>query len=132
MHVKLNKTIAVVPLIVICLFIFVSCGTGLKVSKSNFKKINTDFSGTFIGSSFKAKTRTAIPGLSSDISDESKTTIASLLRLHDVKKSQNDPITLKLNALKNLEVTYKDSLQVQRTKVFKGKIRKKGYFEYFH
>jgi len=132
MYAKLNNKIVVITLIISCLFIFVSCGTGLKVSKANYKKMDINFSGAFINSSFKTKTGTAIPGLSTDISNESKTTIASLLRLSDVKKSQTDPIIFKLNTDKNLVVTYVDSLQIQKTKVFKGKLRKRGYYEYFH
>jgi len=130
MHVNLHEMIAVVTLIITCLFFFVSCGTGLKVSKTNYKKMDNNFSATFINSFYK--TRTAIPGLSSDISDECKTTIASLLRLRDVKKSQTDPITFKLNTDKNLLVTYMDSIQIQKTKIFKSKLRKRGYYEYFH
>jgi len=131
---KIKSIIKFVTLIVALFFIFIfsSCGTGLRVSKVDFKKINTSFSGTFINNSFKTKTRTAIPGLSTDISNESKTTIASLLKLHDVLKSQTNPITFKINADKNLVVTYIDSLHIQKTKVFKGKLRKRGYYEYFH
>ena len=126
---KLHTTLLFISLI--CLFVFSSCGNGLQIKKQNFEKMNTIFSGKFINGSVSSKKRSAIPFISIDTSVMDERSISSLLFLSDMFSASTDTISLKLDTNENLQVSYRDSLQVLRTEIFEGKLRRRGFYEIY-
>ena len=107
----MTKTIILFALI----YLFSSCGTGLKISKSKYKQIDNNFSGTFVNQPSESKGRNYDP------------TILKLFEIYNVKA---DSVYLKFNEDGKLLVIFHDSLHT-RTEIFEGRFRKKGYYEIY-
>ncbi|SKB91531.1 hypothetical protein SAMN05660841_03059 [Sphingobacterium nematocida] len=101
--------------IVLLSFLF-SCGTGLRISKSDFKPIENDFSTSFVNQSFK--TSKSIAG---------STTGPKLLELFGVSESEAERVTLTFKD-DSLELVYTDK-SVVKTLSFQVKHTRKGYLE---
>lgn len=98
------------------LVLLASCGTGLKISKSDFNPIERGFSKSFANQSFK--TSKSITG---------STTGPKLLELFGVSETEAELVIL---TFKNdsLELTYIDK-SVVKTQSFQVKHKHKGYLE---
>jgi hypothetical protein len=95
-----------------------SCGTGMMVSKKDFLPIDNKFKATFENKSYLAKGRNY--GNSG----------ATILDFFELYKLKTDTIQFHFDNDNKLILTFNDSLSV-RTEPFKGKFRKKGYYEIF-
>lgn len=103
-------------LFIALLSLLFSCGTGLRISKSDFKPIEDDFSTSFANQSFK--TSKSITGSESG---------PTLLELFGVSENEAELVTL---TFKNdsLDIVYKDK-SVVKTLSFQVKHKGKRYLE---
>jgi hypothetical protein len=95
--------------------LFYSCGTGLRIKRSEIKPIDNTFSGKFINTSYKSKGGNYYPTLSKRFG-------FSMYKI--------DTISMKLVNINTLQISFNDSLTT-RTITYNGKISQRGYFEIY-
>lgn len=95
-----------------------SCGTGLKINKSDFTPIDNSFKGTFENKSLLTKGRNNY---------NLRTTI---LGFFEVYNSNADSIRVHFDTDNKLVLSFRDSLGV-RTATFNGQFKKRGHYEIF-
>ncbi|MGP8216057.1 MAG: hypothetical protein ACLQQ4_10870 [Bacteroidia bacterium] len=111
-------------LIPIAVFLLCSCGTGLKINKSEFKAIDRDFSGTFLSQPYKSS------GSYSFTSE--KMYAQTLPQLFGISHSdESHSFSFKINTSGQLQVTFADSGGNYTEKLFDGILTKKGYYEIY-
>jgi hypothetical protein len=99
--------------------IFFSCGTGIKVSKTEFNSISADYHGSFQNDPYKTIGKSYI----------TRQKFPTLTLLNHFRISLNsDSVKLAFNESKHLVLTYQDS-GITRSSVFDGKFSNKGYYE---
>lgn len=101
---------------IVLLSLLASCGTGLRISKSDFKPIENDFSTSFVNQSFK--TSKSIAGSTSG---------PKLLELFGVSESEAEFVSLIFRS-DSLALVYTDK-SVVKTLSFQVKHTRKGYLE---
>lgn len=101
-------------------FLFIcSCGSsGVRINKSHLKPFHTNFTDTFINKPCYYKGN----GYRKNITD--------ILLLNNYKTK--DTVILAITENKELQLTFKDSLNTITTKTFQGRFNKKGLFEINH
>ena len=103
------------------LFIFIlltltSCGTGIKISKSNFKALNKNYYATYQNNSFKTHgQRYGSP---------------TLLSLFEIQNVIDDSVQIILNESGDFKIVYKD-ISGQKEKTVHGTFSTRGYLEIF-
>lgn len=108
----IRKTCLIAP---ICLLF--SCGTGLKISQSDFEPIDKDFSESFVNQSFKTS-----KSMAGSISGP------KLLALFGISNSDAETVTLTFKNNNLLNLVYKDS-NLTKTLTFEVRHARKGYLE---
>jgi len=126
---KLKKHITKIALVLTVLFS--SCGTALQVKRGTIKKLASTSYQSFNAKSYKYTKLASVGGTIVDTTAYSHTTIAALMELKDVKKNQNEKLFFKQKNDTVLVVAYTDSLKHRRTRVYKGKLKKRGFFEIY-
>jgi len=126
---KLKKQIIKIALVLTVLFS--SCGTALQVKRGTIKKIASTSYQSFNAKSYKYTKLASIGGTIVDTTAYSHTTIAALMELKDVKKNQSTKISFRQNNDTTLVISYTDSLKNKRIKLYKGKLKKRGFFEIY-
>ena len=94
------------------ILILTSCGTGLRISKSDFQRIDNHFSGTFSDTSFKSKGKNYQP--------------LTLTQIFEVFHIKAKTVSLQFNDSGYLQVSFNDSVII-----YHGKFKKRGYYEFF-
>ena len=93
-----------------------SCGTGMKISKSNFKAPYKNLSVIYQNNSFKTnRQRYGSP---------------TLLSLFEIQNTFTDSVQTIFNEAGDLKIVYSDT-STQMEKIFHGTFSKKGYWEIF-
>jgi hypothetical protein len=111
-------TYALIPVF----FIFISCGSGMTgVKSSDFKNIDSNFSGTFKNLSYKNARKHSSGYIFDDL---------GILNLFEIKNKNLDSINLSFVNDHSLLIKYSDSTGT-RTKKFSGKFTKRGFFEIY-
>lgn len=101
------------------LFFIYSCGSsGVRVNKNQLKPFHTSFTDTFINKPYSYK------------GNGYRKSITDILLLNDYKAQ--DTVILAITKNKELQLTFKDSLDKITTKTFHGSFNKKGVFEIYH
>lgn len=103
-------------LFIALLALLASCGTGLRISKSNFKPIEDNFSASFGNQSFKTSKSIAV-----------STSGPKLLELFGVSESEAELVSL-IFRNDSLDLVYTDK-SVVKTVSFQVKHKRKGYLE---
>jgi hypothetical protein len=98
---------------------FLSCGTGVKINRTDLKLINTDYSGSFQNHPYKTVGKSYLTR---------ETFPPETLLSHFHILTNTNQVHLTFNSNKQLVLTYTDSIAT-RASVFDGKFSKKGYYE---
>lgn len=101
------------------IWIFISCGTGLKISKEKLLIINSNFKETFINASHK--TTTIKTGIKRD---------SDILTLLNLENKKSDVVTISFSSKNELIIQYKDTLG-SKTEYLQGKFSNRGYYEIY-
>ena len=102
--------------------VFISCGSGMTAIKSsNFKKIDSNFSGTFKNLSYK---NTRKHNSSSELDN------LRILKLFKIDNKNVDSINLSFTTDNSLVIEYSDSTGI-RTEKFNGEFSKRGFYEIY-
>jgi hypothetical protein len=99
--------------------ISLSCGTGIKISKSDLKPISSNSSGTFQNHPYRTLAKSYL--------EREKLPPQTLLNHFHIFMDA-DTVHLEFNSNQQLVLSYKDSIAT-RTLTFNGKFSKKGYYE---
>lgn len=99
------------------IWLLFSCGSGLKISQSNFEAIDKDFSKSFVNRSFK--TSKSMAGFSNG---------PKLLELFGVPNSEAEIVVLTFRNDNLLDIIYKDST-ITKTLTLEVRHARKGYLE---
>jgi len=93
-----------------------ACGTGLKISKKNFRPVNTSIEGSFSNQAYQ------ITGKADKL---------TLLELFNIFDGASDNINIITTSNGALQVSYQDSLSNKRFETFEGDFTKQGNYEIY-
>jgi hypothetical protein len=110
-------------IIIAAICILCSCGTGLQISKAEFKPIDKNFSGTFVNKPYRSKSR--------DLLMPPEMFAQTVLQLCHIYHLKADSVLIKFNTKGQLQVTFVDSNGNDSSKLFDGVISKNGYYEVY-